>query len=57
MAQAALQLEIPREELPLSDPVPPRTDFVDDGLNVYSKAVSENRYSESNCTFEFILLE
>ena len=57
MAQAALQLEIPREELPLSDPVPPRTDFVDDGLNVYSKAVSENRYSESNCIFEFILLE
>ena len=37
--QAALQLRLPQEELPLSDPVPPRLDFVDDGSDMYPKAV------------------
>ena len=40
VVQAALQLHLPPEELPLSDPVPPRVDFVDDGSDVYPKAVS-----------------
>ena len=40
VVQAALQLQLPQEELPLSDPVPPRVDFVDDGSDVYPKAVS-----------------
>ena len=39
VVQAALQLQLPQEELPLSDPVPPRVDFVDDGSDVYPKAV------------------
>ena len=39
VVQAALQLRLPQEELPLSDPVPPRVDFVDDGSNVCPKAV------------------
>jgi len=43
VVQAALQLHLPPEELPLSDPVPPRVDFVDDGLDVYPKAVSSLR--------------
>ena len=38
VVQAALQLRLPQEELPLSDPVPPRVDFVDDGSDVYPKA-------------------
>lgn len=46
VVQAALQLRLPQEELPLSDPVPPRVDFVDDGSDVYPKAV------ESLCTPE-----
>ena len=36
VVQAALQLHLPPEELPLSDPVPPRVDFVDDGSEVYA---------------------
>ena len=39
VVQAALQVQLPQEELPLSDPVPPRVDFVDDGSDVYPKAV------------------
>ena len=39
VVQAALQLQLPQEELPLLDPVPPRVDFVDDGSDVYPKAV------------------
>ena len=39
VVQAALQLRLPQEELPLSDPVPPRVDFVDDSSDVYPKAV------------------
>jgi hypothetical protein len=39
VVQAALQLRLPQEELPLSDPVPPRVDFSDDGTDVYRKAV------------------
>ena len=39
VVQAALQLQLPQEELPLSGPVPPRVDFVDDGSDVYPKAV------------------
>ncbi len=39
VVQAALQLRLSQEELPLSDPVPPRVDFVDDGSDVYPKAV------------------
>ena len=39
VVQAALQLQLPQEELPLSDPVPPRVDFVADGLDVYLKAI------------------
>ena len=47
VVQAALQLRLPQEELPLSDPVPPRVDFVDDGSDVlYTKA------AESLCTPE-----
>ena len=38
VVQAAMQLHIPPEELPLSDPVPPCVDFVDDGSEVYPKA-------------------
>ena len=39
VVQAALQLHLPQEEPPLSDPVPPCVDFVDDGTDVYPKAV------------------
>ncbi len=38
VVQAALQLQLPQEELPLSDPVPPCVDFVDDSSDVYPKA-------------------
>ena len=38
VVQAAMQLHIPPEELPLSDPVPPCVDFVDDGSEVSPKA-------------------
>ena len=46
VVQAALQLQLPQEELPLSDPVPPRVDFVDDGSDVYPKAVRSLREPE-----------
>lgn len=46
VVQAALQLQLPQEELPLSDPVPPRVDFVDDSSDVYSKAVESLREPE-----------
>ena len=46
VVQAALQLHLPPEELPLSDPVPPRVDFVDDGSDVYPKAVESLREPE-----------
>lgn len=39
VVQAAMRLHIPQEELPLSNPVPPCVDFVDDGTDVYPKAV------------------
>lgn len=43
MVQAAMQLHIPPEELPLSDPVTPCVDFVDDGSEVYPKAAESLR--------------
>ena len=46
VVQAALQLQLPQEELPLSDPVPPRVDFVDDGSDVYPKAIESLREPE-----------
>lgn len=46
VVQAALQLQLPQEELPLSDPAPPRVDFVDDGSDVYPKAVESLRAPE-----------
>ena len=46
VVQAALQLRLPREELPLSDPVPPGVDFVDDGSDVYPKAAESLREPE-----------
>ena len=46
VVQAALQLQLPQEELPLSDPVLPRVDFVDDGSDVYPKAVVSLREPE-----------
>ena len=46
VVQAALQLRLPQEELPLSDPVPPRVDFSDDGTDVYPKAVESLREPE-----------
>ena len=46
VVQAALQLQLPQEELPLSDPVPPRVDFVDDGSDVYPKAIKSLREPE-----------
>ena len=46
VVQAALQLQLPQEELPLSDPVPPRVDFVDDGSDVYPKVVESLREPE-----------
>lgn len=47
VVQAALQLRLPQEELPLSDPVPPRVDFVDDGSDVYPKAAESLRKPEA----------
>ena len=46
VVQAALHLHLPKEELPLSDPVPPRVDFVDDGSDVYPKAAESLREPE-----------
>ena len=46
VVQAALQLQLPQEELPLSDPVPPRVDFVDNGSDVYPKAIESLREPE-----------
>ena len=46
VVQAALQLRLPQEELHLSNPVPPRVDFVDDGSDVYPKAVESLREPE-----------
>ena len=46
VVQAALQLQLPQEELPLSDPLPPRVDFVDDGSDVYPKAAKSLREPE-----------
>ena len=46
VVQAALQLQLPQEELPLSDPVPPRVDFVDDGSDMYPKVVRSLREPE-----------
>ena len=43
VVQAAMQLHIPPEELPLSDPVPPCVDFVDDGSGVYPNAAESLR--------------
>ena len=46
VVQVALHLRPPQEELPLSDPVPPRVDFVDDGSDVYPNAVESLRAPE-----------
>ena len=46
VVQAALQLQLPQEEIPLSDPLPPRVDFVDDGSDVYPKAAKSLREPE-----------
>ena len=46
VVQAALTIHLPAEQLPLSDPVPPRVDFVDDGSDVYPKAVESLREQE-----------
>ena len=46
VVQAALQLQLPQEELPLSDPVPPRVDFVDDGSDVYPTVAESLREPE-----------
>ena len=46
VVQAALLLQLPQEELPLSDPVPPHVDFVDDGSDVYPKAAESLREPE-----------
>ena len=46
VVQAALQLQLPQEELPLSDPVPPCVDFPDDGSDVYPTAVESLRAPE-----------
>ena len=46
VVRAALQLQLPQEELPLSDPVPPRVDFVDDGSDMYPKVVRSLRAPE-----------
>lgn len=43
VVQAAMQLHIPPEELPLSDPVPSCVDFVDDGSDGYPKAAESLR--------------
>ena len=46
VVQAALQLRLPQEELPLSDPLPPRVDFSDNDTDVYPKAVESLREPE-----------
>lgn len=46
VVQAALTINLPPEVLPLSDPVPPRVDFVDDGSDVYPKAIRSLREPE-----------
>ena len=46
VVQAALQLRLPQEELPLSAPVPPCVDFPDDGSDVYPKAAESLREPE-----------
>ena len=46
VVQAALQLRLPQDELPLLDPVPPCVDFVDDGSDMYPKAVESLRVPE-----------
>ena len=46
VVQAALQLHLPPEELPLSDPVPPRVDFSDNDTDVYPKVVESLREPE-----------
>ena len=46
VVQATLTIHLPAEQLPLSDPVPPRVDFVDDGSDVYPKAVESLRVPE-----------
>ena len=46
VVRAAMQLHIPQEELPLSDPVPPRVGFSDDGSDMYPKAVESLRVPE-----------
>ena len=46
VVQAVMRLHIPPEELPLSDPVPPCVDFVDDGSEVYPKAAESLREPE-----------
>ena len=46
VVQAALQLQLPQEELPLSDPVPTGVVFVDDGSDVYPKAIESLREPE-----------
>ena len=46
VVQAALQLRLPQEELPLSDPVPPRVDFSDNDTDVYPKVVESLREPE-----------
>ena len=43
VVQAALTINLPPEVLPLSDPVPPCVDFVDDGSDVYHKAAESLR--------------
>ena len=39
-------MQLPQEDLPLSGSVPPRVDFVDDGSDVYPKAVERLREPE-----------
>ena len=46
VVQAALAINLPPEVLPLSDPVPPCVDFVDDGSDVYPKAIRSLREPE-----------
>ncbi|MGN1026782.1 MAG: MobP3 family relaxase [Faecousia sp.] len=46
VVQAALAINLPPEVLPLSDPVPPCVDFVDDGTDVYPKAIRSLREPE-----------
>ena len=46
VVQAALTIHLPAEQLPLSGPVPPCVDFVDDGSDMYPKVVSSLREPE-----------